>query len=259
MPPPANALKFKLMRLGRRLIWPSPLVYAPYGICRHQFNVLATSHDIYIDGYPRSGNTFALKAFSLANPGVRVRSHQHVPTFVVQSVKRREPGMVLIRKPIDAAISWSIYEGEPLRNSLAYYTDFYSVLLKHREDLFFVSFESVVADFGLVLRDFNERWGTRYTLFDHTPQNAATCFAQIDEDYVDPSGKIYELRVARPSRHRRPLKLKLMRQIGESPALEKELRRAIRVYQELVPRKFMSRRRPELSKTTQSIRLRPAG
>ena len=248
-----------LRRLGRRLIWPAPWLYAPCGVFRRGCNVFARGHQLYIDGFPRSGNTFALKAFLLANPGVSVRCHQHIPTFTVQSVKRDEPGMVLLRKPIDAAISWSIYEGQSLGHSLSYYSDFYSVLLKHCKCLFLVTFESVISDFGRVIRDFNERWGTSFAPFEHTPPNVARCIAQIDEDYADGAGGVLELRVARPSNCRQPLKEKLMSKIRVSPALERELMRATEIYQKLLPRDFTSKIKPAQAKSTQGIRFRPAG
>jgi hypothetical protein len=96
------------MRMGRLIFWPRPALYFPFGVLRNRGNVFRSDFELHISGYPRSGNTFAVKAFLMANPGTPLRSHRHIPTFAVQSAKNSQPGMVLIRNPVDAAVSWSI-------------------------------------------------------------------------------------------------------------------------------------------------------
>lgn len=246
-----------LRRLGRRLFWPWPAFYATLGFLKRGLNVLEDGYQLYIDGYPRSGNTFALKAFLLANPGTRVRSHRHIPTFIMLSIQRNEPGMVLIRKPVDAAVSWAIHQREPLLPALAYYNDYHSVLLRRREQLFFVSFEAATTDFGAVIRSFNEHWGASYAPFDHTPQNVAICLVSIETDCAGRTGEALERGVARPSVWRKPLQEKLLRELNSSPAAQKELRRANELYQMLAPKSFSPKVRPKMAKTTQSLRCLP--
>jgi hypothetical protein len=242
----------------RRLTWGRPAVYFPFGILRKRGNVFRSDHELYIGGYPRSGNTFALKAFLSANPGTLVRSHLHIPAFIVQSAKCNWPGMVLVRNPSDAAISWAIYKSEPLRETLGYYIDYYSVLLSLRDTLLFVSFEEVITDFGNVIRTFNSRWGATFVPFQHTPENVSRCVEQIEAEYLDADGKVIESRVPRPSFHRRAQKESLLRQLNRSPVLQKELRRAQELHQMLMPRNFAPGRPRHNTNTTQSIRLRPA-
>jgi hypothetical protein len=253
-----NPLRLQLKRLARRLVWPRPAIYAPVAMLKHRRNIFRTDYQLYIDAFPRSGNTFALRAFLLANPGLRIRSRVHIPAFIVQSAKCNHPGMVLIRNPVDAVISWSIYMKAPLRHSLAYYNDYHSVLLKQRDRLFFVSFEAVIRDFGKVMTDFNTRWGTSYVPFVHTPENVAVCLAQIEAEYADAAGKIAEMQVPRPSIHRQPVKQKLLQQLDRSRILQDELRRANELFQRLATRTFAPRPQSKMTKTTQSIRLRPA-
>ena len=253
-----SLLRLKLKRLARRATWPRPAVYYPFGILRGRGNVFRTSHELSISGFPRSGNTFALKAFLLSNPNVPVRSHRHNPTFTVQDVRNNKPEMLLIRNPVDAAVSWSIYTRKPLHHTLAYYTDFHSVLRPYRDELFVVSFEAVVEDFGKVMGAFNARWGTDYALFEHTPENVARCVAEIEAEYLDKSGKVIESKVPRPSRQRRSQKEILLRQLNRSAAAQQELLRANELYYLLAPKNF-SPRKPRLNtNTTQGIRLRPA-
>ena len=253
-----SALKILFMRTARRVIWPVPALYAPFGILRNRGNVFRAGHELEISGFPRSGNTFATKAFLMANPGARLRSHKHIPSFALQTAKRRAPGMVLIRNPIDAAISWSIFMNAPLRETLTYYTDYYHVLLPYREHLFFVGFDDVIADFGKVILAFNARWGTNFVPFEHTPENVARCLAEIENDYTGRDGKVAETKVPRPSAERSSLKETFLRQIHRTAVWQKELFRANELYQILAPQRFPRKNPAHKTTTTQSIRLRPA-
>jgi hypothetical protein len=250
--------RIQFKRIVRRLIWARPALYAPIGILRNRGNVFRTDHRLYISGFPRSGNSFAVKAFQHANPGVAVRSHRHIPAFVVQSVRDNMPGMVLIRTPIDAAISWAIFMGQSLRQTLAYYTDYHSVLVPYREALFLIRFEDVTCDFGKVTASFNERWNTQFVPFEHTPENVARCMAQIETEYVDDQGAVMENKVPRPSTHRQLLKETFLRQLNRSSVWQQELHRANELYQLLAPKRFVPRNPAHKTTTTQSIRLRPA-
>ena len=251
-------MKLHLKRIIRRLVWSRPTIYAPVALFRHRTNILRCEGELYIEGFPRSGNTFAVKAFQNANPGLDVRSHRHIPTFILQAARKQLPGMVVLRNPIDAAISWAIFTGGPLRYALAYYNDYHAVLVKRREPLFFVPFESVTGDFGKVMSDFNQRWGTDYAPFQHTPENVAQCLAQIESDYTSTSGKVAELKVPRPSVHRQPLRQKLLQELHRSRFVQEELGRANALYQKLAPKDFMPRPQTKLTKSTHSIRMRPA-
>lgn len=253
-----HSLKFRVRRMARKAIWPRPALFFPFGVLRNRGNVYRSDYDLYICGYPRSGNTFALKAFELANPGASIRSHKHIPAFVVQSVKWSMPGMVLIRKPLDAAVSWSIYTREPLAESLAYYMEYYSVLAPYRSSLFFASFEDVTSDFGQVIRAFNSRWNTAFSEFDNTPENTMRCMEEIESEYLDSNGRVIEHKVPRPSTDRKAEKKAFQDQVTGSFTLQKQLRQAEELYQLLAPIRFTPRTTPYTTSGTQIIRLRAA-
>ncbi|MBC8094361.1 MAG: hypothetical protein H7Y43_00985 [Akkermansiaceae bacterium] len=251
-------LKFKLRRAARRTLWPRPALFFPIGVVKNRGNVFRSDYDLYICGYPRSGNTFALKAFELANPGFSIRSHKHIPTFVIQSVKWNLPGMVLIRKPLDSAISWSIFTREPIAESLSYYMDFYSMLAPYRESLFFVSFEDVTTDFGQVIQSFNNRWNTQYHTFDNTPENVLHCMEEIESEYRDTNGQVIEHKVPRPSSQRKLEKKALQDQVNRSSALQKQLHQAEQLYRLLAPQKFSPKPVSNKTSGTQMIRMQTA-
>lgn len=229
-----SATKILLNRAARRILWPSPALYFPFGMLRGRGNVFSREAEVYISGYPRCGNTFTRAAFLLSNPGARLESHRHIPTFVLQSVKNGIPGLVLIRNPLDAAVSWAIHENESLEEALAYWNDFYETLLPVRSELFLARFEDVTTNFGGVMKAFNARWGTSYVPFDHTPENAASCFQITEDDHRKPCGEIREMQVCRPSAPRRLVKEKHLQQLNQSDFLREELARAREIYQTFV-------------------------
>lgn len=249
-----NPLGLQVKRMARRVVWPRPGWYCLFGILRNRGNIFRADYQLYISGYPRSGNTFAVKAFGLVNPNVRVRSHKHIPSFIVHSARQNAPGMVLIRNPIDAAISWSIFMNEPLQETLAYYSDFHSVLLPYRDALFFVPFGAVIEDFGKVITAFNARWHTDYVPFPHTAENVSRCLAAIEAEYADANGDVPEMKVPRPSAQRRAQREHYLRQLNRS-AVQKELLRANELYHRLAPKNSSARKPAHKTNTTQSIRL----
>jgi hypothetical protein len=206
----------RLKQFRRSVIWRYPKLYYPFGRLRRQGNVLSSNYEVYIEGYPRSGNTFCQRAFLLVNPGVHVRAHRHIPTFVVRSVQAKKPGMVLVRDPTEAAVSWAIFANVSLQEALAYYVAYYSTLLPFRQELFIVPFNELTRDFGVVMAAFNERWGTSYHTFDHTPANVSRCMLAIENAARDPDGRVREMHVSRPSDNRSSAKEALLKEIRQS-------------------------------------------
>jgi hypothetical protein len=221
--------KIRLVRVAKRLIWPHPLLYYPYGILRKRGNSLNTDFEFYMGGYPRSANTFSQVAFMSANPKTKILTHRHVPTFVLNLTRNGIPGLVLIRKPLDAAVSAAIYNGRSLEAAVAYWNDYYETLLPIRSELFLARFEDVTHDFGAVMRALNDRWGTSFVPFEHTPENASRCFQATEDICRGQYGAVIESRVCRPSEQRRDAKHRRL-QLDQSPFLRNELARAQELY-----------------------------
>jgi hypothetical protein len=223
--------RIRLNRMARRILWPRPACYYPFGLLRRRGSVFNSNFEIYISGYPRCGNTFARTAFLTANPGVKVQSHRHIPSFVLQSIKLGVPGLVLLRTPLDAAVSWAIHENQTLEEAIAYWNDYYETLMPVRSQLFIARFEDVTTDFGGVIKAFNQKWRTSFVPFNHTPENAADCFRVTEEEHRQPSGLIREMQVCRPSPERRSVKEAHLQQLNQSSFLRDELSRASRLYE----------------------------
>ena len=187
--------------------------------------------DVWIDGYPRSANSFCLEVFKMANPSTRVRCHKHLPPFIIQAAISGKPGMLLIRKPLDAVSSWSIFWGHTnLLGSLDYYLDFYNSLRSSLPRLFVVTFEEATSKFGDVMNRFNRRFGTRFAAPDFTSETIADCFSRIEN-----AGEVDERKISRPSNERAPMKQALLKQWEKQACLQPKLRQAEDLYREFVP------------------------
>ena len=155
---------------------------------------------IVIEGYPRSGNTFAVTAFMQAqDKEVRVAHHLHVPTQIIRAAHWRIPALVLIREPADAVSSLMVRE--PLitaRYALNYYVSFYRTVAKYPNAYVLGTFHEVTNDFGATIGRINTKFGTRFAAFEHTEDNLKTVFARIEKlNVINDDGS--ENRVARPS------------------------------------------------------------
>ena len=74
----------------RRLLSPHPAIFLPLMRTRpdHKGSVLGPKTDIVIEGFARSGNTFAVAALTIAQTGpVSIASHLHAPSHVTRQWK----------------------------------------------------------------------------------------------------------------------------------------------------------------------------
>jgi len=216
-----------------------PAVYLPFARVKYRRvpnRLVAADTELVIEGFQRSGNTFAAAAFDMAQGRpIKTAHHLHSSAQVLEAVRLRVPVLLLIRNPKDTVVSHVIREPcVTLRLSLSSWTRFYERLLPVRDRLFVADFASVSTDFGVVIRDFNTRFGTGYKEFDHSEENVARCFGAIEDRNRARFGTIVEGRVARPSQERAGRKTELVAQF-EDPALAPLRDRAFAVYQTFVP------------------------
>ncbi|MGK9236875.1 hypothetical protein KXS07_34285 [Inquilinus limosus] len=139
--------------------------------------------DLLIEGFPRSGNTFAVHAFRLAQPGpVTTADHIHVPAQVMRAARYRVPACVLARRPEDAVRSLVVkYPFLNPRHVLRGYAGFYERCLPYREHFVAAMFNEVVTDFGGVIDRINSRFGTSFRRFVPSREAVDRVFQEIDD------------------------------------------------------------------------------
>lgn len=126
---------------------------------------VVTAHsDVCIDGYPRSGNSFAVRAFRHLNPDARIAHHVHLPAQIDTAARLGTPCAVLIREPEDAISSLILFSERTLFPSVLLwsYARFYRRLECHRDRVVVLPFNSVITDPSCVVRQLNARFGTSF-------------------------------------------------------------------------------------------------
>ena len=174
--------------------------------------------EFVIEGYPRSGNSFAYAAFSHVQPHpVIVSHHTHRASQIITAVRKNLPTLVIIRPPIDAVISFLSFRSYLTpRQCLRSYIDFYRRIEPYRDGFVLVKFEDVISDFGQAILDVNEKFNTSFVAFDHTEENISHSIKLVEEMGEKYLGYHSERKVGRPSKVRSNSKERLKREFKNS-------------------------------------------
>lgn len=157
--------------------------------------------DVVIEGFPRSGNSFATNAFAVAaGEQVRRTSNTHLAGQVGIAVAMGRPTLVLIRRPADAVASLCV-AAPYLRpdSALREWLRFHRVVARWRSGFVLATFDQVTADFGEVMRRVNAHFGTAFPPFVHTAENVALVQRRLEDYGVRKRGYVREQSVPRPS------------------------------------------------------------
>jgi hypothetical protein len=229
--------------------------------------VVGDGTEAVIDGFTRRACVFAAVAFQQAQPRpVRLAHLLHAPAHLIAGAERGLPCLVTIREP-EAAVASSLIR-EPYLTAqvtLAAWTRFYGRLLPHRDRVVIGEFSRVTTDLGSLIQELNDRFGTAFAPFVHTPENVERVFALIEERAKRPAyeehigrymsgletaeeldagrrsttgagrGSLvpFEHRVGRPSAERRELRAALAERYRD-PRLDSLRRRAEEIYSAFV-------------------------
>ena len=187
---------------------------------------------IVIDGFLRSGNTFSVAAFAIANGrDLHIGRHLHGAPHLLRAVRLGLPTVALIREPADAVASYLIRR-PTLRpaDAVLEYLDFYRTAWRAHDGFVVGLFEQVVSDFGAVIVEVNRRFGTSFVPYEATAANRAAAFALVEEmNRLECRGEVVETHVGRPSAERDEHKLEIRTQM-QQPRTQELLRRADDLY-----------------------------
>ena len=154
-------------------------VFRCFPSLRH--TVVTRKTDLLIEGFPRSGNTFARNAFLMAcNNEYELSSHLHFIGNVRRAIRLSKPVLIVIRNPEDAVVSYLIYQGAGFsaEQAIREYIEFYSYVLQCREQVVVAAFAEVTESFDLVIKRINHFFGTSFPPFEHTAENVQACLEQ---------------------------------------------------------------------------------
>jgi len=192
--------------------------------------------DIVIDGFPRSANTFAVHAFRRVNPDASIAHHLHCAGQLRRGVRLGLPTVLIVRDPLDAAVSEVIRDG---RRSLAGALDDWIHLHRHLMgvlgDIVVAPFDRVTSDYGSVIEQVNDRYGTAFVVYRHSPTEDAAVLASVqnvtDQKWSGETDRA--LRVPRPSEQRGELRREILATLA-APTVAARAEAAQRLHQQLL-------------------------
>jgi hypothetical protein len=204
---------------------PILLRMTPIGMSRR----ITDRTQLVVEGFPRSGNTFASYAiWHAAGSDFALSSHIHHLAAIRLARRRNIPTVLVVREPVSTLASYLIAgpHGRP-KGVLKEYIAYYSGVLPMAPKLLVVDFSEITGDMGAVIERINTRFGLQIPPFDHTPENSELVFEAIQRS--DKLG-MGEAGVARPSTDRADLNQR-HREALLSPELSPLLDRARDLYE----------------------------
>lgn len=225
----------------RYLVNAYPFAYTPLSRIRHRDQdhwAVRRETELVIEGFGRSGSTFAVDAFELAQPRpVRLAHHTHAAAQVITAVRWGIPTLLIVRHPQQVVPSHMARRAIGARPPLVAWIRFHERLLPYRDGFVVTRFEEMTSDLGAAIRRVNLRFGMDFAVFEHGPETEAHVFDTIEARNRRRFGvgtAEGERSLARPTAEREARKRSL-RAAYEAPSLAPLRARADRVYRSLVP------------------------
>jgi hypothetical protein len=221
---------------ARYLLNGYPVIYTPLAWLRHgsrEDRLVGRETELVMEGFGRSGNTFAVVAFQQAQQRpVRMVHHTHAAAQVISAVKLDIPTILLVRDPVDTVVSHIMYRGVPAAASLQAWCRYHGRLIPYRDRFVVARFEVSTTDLGSVIRETNRRFGTSFEEFRHTDEKLQRVFHQIERQNRARYGHVTET-ISRPTPERDNRKRAIHDQVGDEH-LARLRERAYDIYRYLV-------------------------
>ena len=191
-----------------------PSVALPLARVRGHGELPGPGTDIAMDAFVRSGLSYAVAAFRLAQeprPST-IAHHAHMPGTLTDAVRRGIPALLIVRDPKDAVLSYVIKApAVSIEAGLRGWARFHRPLLPHLDRIVVATFEQVTTDLGQVIDRLNGRFDTAFRPFVHSRENVARISGEIEADWRSRAREEAERGrgIPRPSEARRDLKRSL--------------------------------------------------
>ena len=152
--------------------------------------VVTPTTDIVIEGYPRSGNSFAFASLLAAqSTSIRIAHHTHAPANVIAGVQAGIPVLVLIRAPEDAVVGLVMIKPDlTVVQAMRGYRRFYEPLLAYRDRIVVSRSEDVIDGSEGWVERINQRFGTSFDAPDVTASGRSARDELIERYWRDRVG-----------------------------------------------------------------------
>jgi hypothetical protein len=162
--------------------------------------------DLAIDGMARSANSYSYAALLYTHGDkLNISHHLHSPRVIERGVKFGLPTIVLIREPRAVLASVMQYDedGSP-EQFLEAYVSYYRAVEPLLDRVVLADFDETIKDFGAVMAQCNEKFGTDFVTYERSDEGEAWIRAKLDEILTTVlAPEDFESKAPRPSEHRR--------------------------------------------------------
>ncbi len=186
---------FKLRFLLQQNLYFRKLRFRLKGIDPNDYIVQKNKTRICIEGYPRSANSFAYRMFSKVNDG-HIAHHVHSVGNVKRAVEYGIPTVVLIRKPVDAIMSFVVGIAGDSRDysqkveyAILYYILFYQRISSYRDSVVIADFQTVIKDINIVIDQVNLKYGATFNNIEDPNGTAKTIKNELRNAFSDEGKK----------------------------------------------------------------------
>lgn len=194
-----------------------PFFYLLYYSNKKKYALVKEDTDLLIDGFPRSANTFAYVFIELTQPVKKLAHHVHLPVQYYRSIKFKSPAVLLIRNPVDAAVSMFIRRPTyfPYFIFLYYYL-FHKKISKIKNAILIVKFEDVISDPNLIIRKLRSKGYSGFDEVELTQNLMEKIIKRVDElDMINQNdSEIKNHTVARPTEYRKIISEKIREELS---------------------------------------------
>lgn len=187
-------------------------------------------HDLVIEAFPRSANTYISAIAMLAFKGKKIARHTHSIGQIKMAVKKEIPALIVVRNPKEAVLSNMIrFPLIPPSVFMFRYYVFYRYVLQNSNHIYVMDFKEVVeCDVAEIISVIERLMGVKA---DFIPSKEAVIHKVEEMESEDSGAGIRETHVARPSVAREMMKVEIE---GELSKLERQMEKIDKLYFQLL-------------------------
>lgn len=188
--------------------------------------------NFYIDGYPRSGNTYCLTFTKYVLPHAKYAHHLHSLAPLKLALSEKIPTIVLMRHPKECIASLAILKSyynrgfskneNNIKDLIYNYVSYYTYVLNNFERINLLPFHTVINSTEL-LSFFRNKLGISIDLSEMQ-------ILEIENNYAERQGNKPSERQNLPSEEKKSLKRRFYEQLESQP----DFKNALKLYEQLL-------------------------
>jgi hypothetical protein len=161
----------------------------------------SSSTEITMDGFQRSGNSFATYQFMTKNKTLNIAHHRHINTQIIFSAQNKIPTIVFIRDPIDAIISaFFVQESAvPLEIIIRSWINFYEPILRYKNEIIISDFKNTINNFDQIIYQLNKKYDSNFLIPKIDKNTYENYSMYVEKLQIKNFGKLDNNRMSKPN------------------------------------------------------------